>query len=113
LEKKLGDKAFAAAMNEADLPEGKMHSARVKGTALLLAKVNGQVYAVSNNCPHQGCQLNNGTLNGYMVMCPCHGWKFDLRNGTYQEIPQIKLDCYPVKVENRKILVEVPKRTFF
>ena len=73
------------------------------------ARVSGQVYAVSNLCPHEYCALQGGVLAGYVVMCPCHGWKFDLRNGQYQEIPQVKLECYNVKIEKGKILVEIVK----
>jgi 3-phenylpropionate/trans-cinnamate dioxygenase ferredoxin subunit len=40
-------------------------------------------------------------------MCPCHGWKFDVRNGEYQEIPQVKLELYRCKIENGKIQVEI------
>jgi len=100
---------FAATIKDAELAEGKMRGIRVKGKPVLLARVSGQVYAVSNLCPHEYCALQGGILSGYLVMCPCHGWRFDLRNGQYQEIPQVKLECYNVKVEKGKILVEIVK----
>ena len=58
-----------------------------KGNPILLAKVEGQVFGVSNRCPHMGCQLQGGILSGFVVICPCHGWRFDVRNGQYQENP--------------------------
>jgi nitrite reductase/ring-hydroxylating ferredoxin subunit len=100
---------FVACLKESELQEGKMKAVRVKGNPILLAKVNNQVFGVSNNCPHMGCEFQGGILTGYVVMCPCHGWKFDLRNGQYQENPYTALTCYTCKVENGKVLVEIKK----
>jgi 3-phenylpropionate/trans-cinnamate dioxygenase ferredoxin subunit len=100
---------FVKSIKESELAEGHMKAVRVKGKPVLLTRVNGQVYAVSNLCPHAGCQLQGGILTGYIVMCPCHGWKFDVRNGQHQEIPQIKLESYPCKIDKDKIFVEIQK----
>jgi len=54
-----------------------------------------------------GCELQGGILNGFIVMCPCHAWKFDLRNGQYTEIPEVTLTTYRCKVQNDKIYVEI------
>ena len=86
-----------------------MKAVRVKGNPILLLRIEGEVYGVSNVCPHEGCKLQGGILTGYVLMCPCHGWKFDVRNGQYQEIPQVKLEGYRCKTKNGKILVEVSK----
>lgn len=101
--------SFVPSIKEGELKEGQMKPVRVKGKPILLARVGGEVYGVSNLCPHMGCTLQGGILTGYLVMCPCHGWKFDVRNGQYQEIPQVKLECYRCKIENEKIYVEIRK----
>jgi 3-phenylpropionate/trans-cinnamate dioxygenase ferredoxin subunit len=101
--------AFVSCLKDSELAEGKMKAVQVKGRPILLARVAGQVYAVSNRCPHMSCQLQGGILNSYIVMCPCHGWKFDVRNGQYQENPQTALTSYRCKSEQGKILVEILK----
>jgi 3-phenylpropionate/trans-cinnamate dioxygenase ferredoxin subunit len=98
---------FVASIKESKLADGHMHGVWVKGNSILLAKVEGQIYAVSNKCPHMGCQLQGGILTGFIVMCPCHGWKFDLRNGQYLEIPEVTLTTYRCNVQNGKIYVEI------
>jgi nitrite reductase/ring-hydroxylating ferredoxin subunit len=105
----LGKDDFAVAIKDNELAEGTMRAVRVKHKPVLLAKVNGGVYAVSNLCPHIGCGLQGGILTGYIVMCPCHGWKFDVQNGQYQENPLTALTTYQCKVENGKIFVEIKK----
>jgi 3-phenylpropionate/trans-cinnamate dioxygenase ferredoxin subunit len=102
-------KSFVSSIKEGELGEGKMKAVRLKGKPILLLRVGGEIYGVSNSCPHESCSFQGGILTGYTLMCPCHGWKFDIRNGQYQEIPQVKLSCYPCKVENEKILVEIKK----
>jgi nitrite reductase/ring-hydroxylating ferredoxin subunit len=94
---------FVSSLKDADLTEGKMHAVHVKGNPILLVKVNGQVYGVSNRCPHMGCELQSGLLSGYIVMCPCHGWKFDVRTGQYTENPLTALTSYRCKIENGKV----------
>jgi len=98
---------FASSIKESKLNEGQMLAVWVKGNSILLAKVEGQIFAVSNKCPHMSCQLQGGILNGFIVMCPCHGWKFDLRTGQYLEIPEVTLTTYRCKVQNGKIYVEI------
>jgi 3-phenylpropionate/trans-cinnamate dioxygenase ferredoxin subunit len=101
--------SFSSSIKDSELAEGKMHAVRVKHNPVLLAKVNGEVYGVSNRCPHMGCEFQGGILNGYIVMCPCHGWKFDVRNGQYTENPLTTLTAYRCKVEDGKIWVELKK----
>lgn len=100
---------LVSSIKESEVEEGKMKAVRLKGKPILLVRVGGEVYGVSNVCPHAGCSFQGGILTGYTVMCPCHGWKFDVRNGQYQEIPQVKLECYKCKIEKGKIYVEIPK----
>lgn len=101
---------FVPSIKESELKDGQMKAVRVKHQPVLLVRVGKEVFGVSNRCPHAGCELQGGILTGYVVMCPCHGWKFDVRNGQYQEIPGVKLDCYRCKIENGKIHVDVSKK---
>ncbi len=98
---------FVKSIKESELSEGTMKAVRAKGKPILLARVQGQIYAVSNFCPHAGCQFQGGILTDYIVMCPCHGWKFDIRNGEYQENPITKLISYPCKVDSGKLYIQI------
>lgn len=40
--------------------------------------IDGVYYACSNRCPHAGGPLSDGFLRGTAVVCPWHGWDFDL-----------------------------------
>jgi len=101
---------FVSSIKESELKESHMKPVRVKGKPILLVRVSGEVFGVSNDCPHEGCSFERGILTGYIVICPCHGWKFDVRNGEYQEIPQVTLECYRCKIENGKIYIEIKNK---
>ena len=98
---------FVPSIKESELKEGQMKPVRVKGRPILLVRIGGEVFGVSNRCPNAGCSFEGGILKDYLVMCPCHGWKFDVRNGQYQEIKGVTLVCYRCSVENGKIFVEI------
>ncbi len=34
-----------------------------------------------NKCPHKGGPLCDGIVSGATVVCPLHGWRFDLDTG--------------------------------
>ncbi len=94
-------------IKETDLKEGCMKPVRLKGRAILLIRKGGAVFGVSNCCPHMGCSLERGILRDYLVMCPSHGWKFDIRNGKYTENEGISLISYPCKIQDGRVYVEL------
>lgn len=47
-----------------------------------MVKLEDGFHAVSNNCPHAGVQLHMGACNKKgILVCPAHGYKFDVRSG--------------------------------
>lgn len=82
---------------------------------ILLTKVEGAYYAISNKCPHMGGSLYNGTLEDGVITCPRHGAKYDAKTGKGLGKPKIlfwefKMEndqSYPVKVEGESILIDV------
>ena len=47
-----------------------------------LANVSGDLFAFEDGCTHEACSLSEeGELDGYVVICGCHGGSFDVRSG--------------------------------
>lgn len=94
-------------LSETDLPEGKAVRAGAAAFQLVLARVRGEVYALENICPHLGCPLHRGKLEGYNLICPCHDWTFDIRTGEFTAAREIKIRVFPVKLEAGSILAGI------
>ncbi|MEM2098127.1 MAG: Rieske (2Fe-2S) protein [Candidatus Bathyarchaeia archaeon] len=98
---------FVPVLDEAELKDGGTKLVSVAGKQILLVKQSGKVYGVQNRCPHMGCSLANGALNGFILTCACHGWSFDVRSGEYQRAKSIKLATYECMVSDGKIYVKL------
>ena len=98
---------FVPVLEENELQEGSMKLVKVEGLPVLLIKQFGEIYAIDNRCPHMGCMFSGGTLDGSVIVCPCHDWRFDLKTGEYEEDQEIKLLSYKNKVESGKIWVRL------
>ena len=80
------------------LNPGQMARVMVAHKALLLANVEGTVYAIDDQCSHEDASLYNGALRGNCVECPLHGSWFDLRSGQPQQEPATEaLNTYAVE----------------
>jgi nitrite reductase/ring-hydroxylating ferredoxin subunit len=104
----MGKVNFYPSIKDTELKDGEMKAVRIRGQPILLVKQGGQVFGMFNRCPHMGCSFERGVLSDYLVICPCHGWKFDVRNGQYQEIKLITVPTFTCKKQDGKIYVEIP-----
>ena len=101
------DDFFVPVLGEKELQESAMKLVKVDVTPVLLVKVSGQIFAIDNRCPHMGCGFSGGSVDGYMLICPCHDWRFDLRTGEYEDNKDMKLTFYEWKIKAGKIYVKV------
>jgi len=101
-------------VKDGDLKQIKIEPAEDGGIegAVLLARIDGKLYATGASCSHYSAPLAQGVAakDKMYVVCPWHDAAFDLRTGQpvrgagLQAIP-----TYPVSVENGNVVVEVPK----
>jgi len=78
------------------------------GQTLALFNVRGTYYAIDNSCVHRGGPLAEGDLDGSVVACPWHGWRWDVTTGSNANNPAIRATCFPVTVEQGEIFIELP-----
>lgn len=97
---------WTPALRESMLLEGKPVKADVDGTPIFFCKKDGRVHAISNTCAHAGGPLNEGQLEGNIVICPWHSSRFDIRTGAVKggpaTIPQV---LYETRVQGGQIEV--------
>jgi nitrite reductase (NADH) small subunit len=82
----------------------------IERDGLALAVFNaggGRFYAVSPTCPHEDGPLAEGWLEGDTVVCPWHGFTFDLTTGACRVDEGLSVTAYRVRVVGAQVEVEV------
>lgn len=90
-----------------DIPVGEGRVFVTGGKQIAVFNVNGEFHAIDNTCVHQGGPLGEGFLEGTVVTCPWHAWKYDVTTGECTFNPRARVDTYTVRVENGDIQVAV------
>src|SRR5262245_32038057 len=90
-----------------DVPAGTMCPVNVQGRTLALCNVGGSFHAIDNACPHRGGPLGEGDLDGTVVTCPWHGWRWDVTTGASLTNPALRVERFPVTVEGDDIMVSL------
>lgn len=74
--------------------------------------VDNQLFCVSNVCPHKHQdKINEGFIKGENVICPLHGWTYNLKTGENINNKQgiKRLNTFSVIELNGKIYIEKPE----
>ena len=87
------------------LPPGNGMVVRIDGKDIAIFNVDGTIYAMDDSCLHQGLSLGTSKLEGKVVTCRGHGWKYDVTTGSIVASPGFGVAAYPVKVVDGKIMV--------
>ncbi|MDQ3469895.1 MAG: Rieske 2Fe-2S domain-containing protein [Actinomycetota bacterium] len=64
-----------------DLAIGSMRMVRVNGYKVTLVRTSDGVFALDHACPHEGYGLTQGVLDGNVLTCAWHNWKFRVDDG--------------------------------
>jgi 3-phenylpropionate/trans-cinnamate dioxygenase ferredoxin component len=88
---------------------GELVAFDVDGVRIAVANAGGELFAVDEMCTHEQCSLvEEGTLDGTVVTCGCHGAQFDLTTGQVLAPPAVEpLKVYRVQVDAGEVVVEV------
>ena len=71
---------FVEVAKWSELSENTCIAKTVGVISILLCRKNDELYALENQCPHAGSKLSGGCFEGYVIECPAHGHKFDVRS---------------------------------
>jgi len=100
-----GTRVRVAGVGEINPGEGRVVD--VAGREIAVFNVDGRYYAIDNACPHRGGPLGEGDLDGAVVACPWHAWRWDVTTGANTNNPALKVACYAVTPEAGGLYVEV------
>jgi nitrite reductase (NADH) small subunit len=90
-----------------EVGEGQARVVEAEGRTLALFNVEGRFYALDNACAHRGGPLGEGDLEGRLVVCPWHAWRWDVTSGSNANNPAVRMASYPVRVDADGVYVEL------
>ena len=101
------DQGYKKVCKVSDLYESRGKRFLINDVDIAIFKINGEVFAVSNTCPHQHTSvIYDGFVEDGCVVCPAHGWMFNLKTGK-QPTGARGLDSYLVKIIDDEVFVLV------
>jgi nitrite reductase/ring-hydroxylating ferredoxin subunit len=108
-----------------DLLPGQRRLVEIGGRRIIVFNIKGELFALSDTCPHRGASLSGGVLTGLVVSngpgdytytrageiirCPWHQWEFDVRTGrSHCDPKRLRLMQFPACVEPGAALASQP-----
>jgi len=111
----------SAVLSADTLPPGERATVQAFATEIAVFNIDGSLFAVANSCPHHGGPLCHGRITGArladepyehrwekeqrVLVCPWHGWEFDLESGEALFDPSVKVRTFDTSVEDGQIVL--------
>lgn len=92
-----------------ELPEGERLFLEIDTKPIVIFALSGEYFATSDECSHDGGPIGDGKIEGFEIICPRHGARFDIRTGKVTRLPAVEaIAQYPVRVVDGYIEVGLP-----
>lgn len=92
-----------------DLPVGERMFLEIDGMPIVIFNLAGDYYAIADLCSHDNGPVGEGELDGFEIVCPRHGARFDVRDGKALSLPAVvDIPAYPVRLNDGMIEIGLP-----
>jgi len=102
-----GDERWLVVPDATQVPEGGVIGTRVEGTPIAIYRVDAKYYATSDVCTHESALLSEGWVEDGEIICPLHGARFRISDGTCIGPLGSDLRCFKVRVHKGHIEVDL------
>jgi nitrite reductase/ring-hydroxylating ferredoxin subunit len=79
------------------LAEGGCGTYYAGNTIVVVFRNDGNLYAINNTCTHEDGPIGEGTVNGTVIACPYHDWRFDFTSGKCLTTPDRDVATYATR----------------
>ncbi|MCL4561727.1 MAG: non-heme iron oxygenase ferredoxin subunit [Chloroflexi bacterium] len=91
------------------LPDGERLFVEIGELSVVIFNIAGEFYAIADVCSHDSGPVGDGELEGYEVICPRHGARFDIRSGEVLSLPAVvDIAAYPIRIVDGQIEIGIP-----
>ena len=100
----------AVVARQTDMEIGSMKLVKVDGHRVVLVRTSTGFHALDNACPHEGYGLVTGGLDGELLTCEWHNWKFAVGDGSCV-LGEEAVPTHEVSLEGDDVIVTVVQPT--
>jgi len=101
---------FVQVVETGDLRSGERIMIEIDELPIAIFNVSGKFYAIGDVCTHDDGPLGDGELNGFHIICPRHGGRFDIRTGKALTLPAfVDTPWYPTREVDGWVEIGLPK----
>ena len=99
---------FFEVSNITEIQPGSRLYIEIDDSPIIIFNLNGELYAIDDECTHDNGPLGDGEIEGHCVSCPRHGAIFDIKTGKALTLPAVKdVNTYPVRVVDDMVEIGV------
>lgn len=92
-----------------ELKDGGRLFVEVDGTPIVIINISNLYYAIADVCSHDDGPVGEGTIEGFEIICPRHGARFDIRTGKVLGLPAfVDISAFPVRLVGDQIEIGLP-----
>jgi len=90
----------------AEFADGVVREIRIGDRILAVGRAAGELFCLDDWCPHAGASLAQGMLDDGVLVCPLHGYAYDVRTGRCEDDPT-PAATFPVREKDGEVEVEL------
>jgi 3-phenylpropionate/trans-cinnamate dioxygenase ferredoxin subunit len=92
-----------------ELKDGERLFVEIDEKPIVILNIAGQYYAIADVCSHDEGPVGEGNIEGYEIVCPRHGARFDIRTGRVLLLPAfVDIPVYPIRLAGDQIEIGIP-----
>lgn len=99
---------FVRVCSVSEIPDPGKEVFEVEDHFVVVFHLDGEFHAIEDACTHDGGPLGDGAIDGFQIICPRHGARFDIRTGQAMTMPAVRATpAHDVKVEGDDVWVRI------
>ncbi|WP_299028182.1 non-heme iron oxygenase ferredoxin subunit [uncultured Thermanaerothrix sp.] len=105
-----GDYVFLKIATLDEIPVGERLFLEINNEPIVVLNLGGTLFAIGDVCTHDEGPLGDGEIEGYQIVCPRHGARFDIQTGKALTLPAVvDIPVYPVRVEGNEVYIGIKR----
>jgi len=77
----------------------------IKGRRIAIFNDDGNFYALNNACAHAMGSLGRGRVKTGVVVCPVHGYAYNVKTGACETDARLRVESYEVMVKDDEVQI--------